>query len=93
MKEKGALKQRKKFPYIGTLKLHNIGGSYALIIPREWFEAHGIDPSKLDKLPVMASEDFVIRNPKATERLYEMVSRAVKASRENVAKEIMKSLE
>lgn len=64
-------------PIMKMQKLHHPGSSYSIIIPREWFEAHDIDPKKIKTLLLIANEDIRIINPTHEAQIYDEITKIV----------------
>lgn len=59
-------------------KIHPLGSSYAMIIPKAWFNAHGLKPEDIKELLIVADLDIRIVNPSHEEKVYKEVSEITK---------------
>lgn len=77
----------KSYPIIKKpMKLHRLGGGYAIFIPKDWFEAHGIDPEEVDSLLISANRHVVIHNPRDVKQEYRKHSAEIKEKMREVEK-------
>ena len=73
--------KKRKFPIVVPQKLHAIGSSYAIIIPKKWFTVHNLDPKELNELLLVLDKDIRIVNPEHEAEVYEEVSRLAKEAK------------
>lgn len=68
----------KSIPIVSRRKVARQGGSILISIPKDWFEAHGIDMKKIRFLLMVANSDIRIVNPKKEKEIANEVSKLVK---------------
>jgi bifunctional DNA-binding transcriptional regulator/antitoxin component of YhaV-PrlF toxin-antitoxin module len=66
---------QRKMPIMKMQKLHHPGSSYSIIIPKEWFVTHNIDPKKIKNLLLIANKDIRIINPAHEAQIYDEITK------------------
>ena len=74
-------KKRRKVPLIEMRRVVKLGKSYYISIPKEWYEAHGLDLEKVSKILIIADKDIRIVNPEHEEEVYKEVSKIAKKAK------------
>ena len=65
----------KSSPIVGKRKIIKLSKAYYISIPKEWFEAQGIDPEEIKELLIVADKDIRVVNPEHEKEVYEEVSK------------------
>lgn len=65
-------KKEKKIFASGNKKVIELGGSLAVLLPREWIEQHNL--KKGDEVAFVANSDLRFLSPKNTEKVYSKLS-------------------
>ena len=67
-------------PFIKHQRVHKIGRSYYILLPKEWLKSHDILPSEDEKLKLLmvANRDIRIVNPNHTKEVYDHITKVVK---------------
>ena len=71
-------------PIVEFKSVRKIGESYYLLLPKEWFESHGIELPSADKkveLLVVADRDMRIVNPEHVNEVYKEVTKVTRGAK------------
>ncbi len=66
-------------PFIKHQRVHKIGQSYYILLPKEWLKNYNILPSEDEKLKLLmvATRDIRIVNPNHAEEVYDNITKVV----------------
>lgn len=71
-------KEERRSPIVKLQKIHPLGSSYAIVIPKDWFDANKINPETIEKLLIVADMDIRIVNPQHEKEVYEEIAKVTK---------------
>lgn len=72
--EKGGKKKVQR-PIVLTRKIHKVGGSSVIAVPKEWLDQHGIKDG--EDVTIVANRDMKILSPESVKEYYDAVTRVV----------------